>query len=123
MRVLIAEGREPTRSALKLLLQEEPGVHVTGEAADGDELLAALAADHSDVVLLDWELPGPAMVDLLPALRALNDQLSVVIFSGRPELRPKVLAAGADAFVSMCDPPQRLVATLQAIHEKSSPES
>ncbi len=94
---------------------EAPDLEVVGEAADSAELLAQLAAQQPNVVLLEWDLPGQPTEDLLPAVRGLDHRLEVIILSGRPELEPRARAAGADAFVSLCDPPQRLLAALQAI--------
>jgi DNA-binding NarL/FixJ family response regulator len=64
------------------------------------------------LVLLDWGLPGLPSKALLPALRALCPHLKVVVLSGRPEARQAALDAGADAFVSKIDPPERLLAAL-----------
>lgn len=115
MRLLIADRQAATRSALKILLREEPGLDVVGEAADSQELLALAESHRPDIVLLDWDLPGQPVAHLLAALRGLNSRPSVVILSGRPELEPTARAAGADAFVSMGDPPRRLLAALHAI--------
>jgi len=114
-RILIAARQAPNRAALRLLLQERHASEVVGEATDSAELLAWLATQRPNVVLLEWDLPGQPMEDLLPAVRDLDHRLEVIILSGRPELEPRARAAGADAFVSLCDPPQRLLAALQAI--------
>jgi DNA-binding NarL/FixJ family response regulator len=45
--------------------------------------------------------------------------LLVVVLSGRPEVRREALAAGADAFVSKVDPPERLLAALHAMDSRS----
>ena len=115
MRLLIADRQATTRSALRILFREEPGLDVIGEAADSQGLLALAKSLRPDVVLLDWELPGQPAADLLAALSKLNGRPSVIVLSGRPELESSARAAGADAFVSMVDPPKRLLAALRAI--------
>jgi DNA-binding NarL/FixJ family response regulator len=122
MRILIAGGKAPTRSALRLFLQEGHGWQVVGEAADSDELLAGVEGNHPSVVLLEWELPGKPATDLLPVLRGVNSGLIVVALSGRPELKVSALAAGADHFLSLGDSPRRLLAVLQAIQESMDPD-
>jgi DNA-binding NarL/FixJ family response regulator len=113
MRVLLADDQPKVRSALRLLLEQEPELSVVGEAATAEGLLAQVRAAHPDLVLLDWELPGlQAAHPLLPALRALNPCLSVIALSGRPEVYQAALAAGADAFVSKGDPPERLLSAV-----------
>ena len=114
MRVLLADDRSKTRFALRLLLERQPGIQVVGEAADAEELLAQAKATLPNVVLLDWELPNfTANSSTLSALRGVCPHLCVIVLSGRPETRMAALAAGADAFVSKADPPERLLAAVR----------
>jgi len=113
MRVLIADDQPQVRSALRLLLKQEPGVTVVGEAEDTQQALELAAGQRPDLVLLDWELPKNAGQRLLPALRARCPRVTVVALSGRPEARQAALDAGADAFVSKGDPPERVLATVK----------
>ena len=57
VRVLIADDDALVRSALSLLLSGADGIEVVGEAADGDEVPAAIAACAPDVVLMDIRMP------------------------------------------------------------------
>ena len=114
MRVLLADDRPKTRFALRLLLERQPGIQVVGEAADAEELLVQARVTCPNVVLLDWELPNLATDgSSLSALRGVCSRLCVIALSGRPEMRIAALAAGADAFVSKADPPERLLAAVR----------
>jgi len=117
IRILIADHQEATRQALRMLLQEEPGLIVSGDAADSEELLAKVEVIQPDTVLLDWELPGEPVKALLSTLRAPDGQLRVIVLSGRPELEEAALAAGADAFASKINPPKELVAAIYALQQ------
>lgn len=112
MRILLADDQAQVRSALRLLLTQEPGLSVVGEAAETGVLLAQAEATRPDVVLLDWELPGLQAATPLSILRARCPCLKIIVLSGRPEARQAALAAGADAFVSKGDPPERLLAAV-----------
>ena len=119
MRILLADRESNVRYGLRVLLEERSEFEVVGEAADADCLLAQTEAACPDLVLLSWELPGLAGTDLLPALRRIKDDLYVIVLSGRPEARQVVLDAGADAFVSKVEPPERLLAAIaSAEHTK-----
>ena len=115
MRVLLADDQSKVRSALRLLLEQQPGLSVVSEAAEAEDLLAQVEATQPDLVLLDWELPGLRADDRLPALRTRCPRLKVIALSGRPEARQAALTAGADAFVSKGEPPERLLTTLRAV--------
>jgi len=112
MRVLIADDRPEVRSAMRLLLRQQPGVTVVGEAVDTEQALKVAAGQRFDLVLLDWELPGQDRAPALVRLRAARPGLVVVALSGRPEARREALGAGADLFVSKGDPPERLLAAV-----------
>jgi DNA-binding NarL/FixJ family response regulator len=113
MRVLLADDQARVRSALRLLLEQLPEVEVLGEAVDATGLLDWLKAAHPDLVLLDWELPGLPTADPLRHLRDHWPGLLVVALSSQPGVRQAALDAGADAFVSKGDPPERLLAAVQ----------
>jgi DNA-binding NarL/FixJ family response regulator len=118
MRVLLADNQPQVRSALQILLKQEPGTSVVGEASEAEGLLTQIRATHPDLVLLDWELPGLPAIGSLSALRRVCPNLLVIALSGRPEVCQEALAAGVDAFVSKIDPPERLLAALHAMDSR-----
>lgn len=113
-RVLLADGDADVRRALTLLLQTALGLRVVGEAAD---LTGLAAPDHAqaDLLLVDWPSIGPEAARVLARLRSLNARLRVIVLSTRPEDAAAARAAGADAFLSKVDPPQRVLATVRAV--------
>jgi DNA-binding NarL/FixJ family response regulator len=112
MRILLADDQPRIRFALRVLLERQPGLKVVGEAVAAEDLLAQAESTRPDLVLLGWELPGLAAAGSLSALRRIRPDLSVIALSGRPEARRAALAAGADAFVSKIDPPDRLLTVI-----------
>jgi DNA-binding NarL/FixJ family response regulator len=115
MRVFLADDQAKVRSALRLLLEQEPGLSVVGEAAKAEDLLAQVQTTLPDLVLLDWELPGLGSADLLSVLNSLGCHLKVIALSGHLDAREEALVAGADAFVSKGEPPEQLLAALHAL--------
>ena len=65
---------------------------------DGQDLLASYAEDvDHDIILLDWNLPGLAGIDLLPLLRRKGIMLPVVFLTGRSEPDHEMLALSRGA--------------------------
>lgn len=120
MSILIGDARPRVRFGLRVLLEEQPGWQVAGEAPDAQALLALIGRCCPDLVLLDWELPGLPARELLAAIRHACPDLWVVCMSGRDELRQAVLRAGADVFAYKADPPGKL---LQLIRDLTMTES
>ncbi len=118
MRIMIADDQSYVRSALRVLLRQEPDVIVVGEAVNMKQTLEQAAGQRPDLVLLDWELPGQNGISVLAKLRAARPGLVVIALSGRPEARRAALAAGVDAFVSKGDPPEQLLAAVEEYGRK-----
>ena len=57
IRVLLADDEAPARRKLRALLSRAPDVEIVGEAADGEEAVAAIRAHAPDVVFLDIQMP------------------------------------------------------------------
>ena len=113
MRILLADDEPRVRFALRVLLEREPGFAVVGEAVDRSGLLDLVALTLPDLVLLGWELPGLAAAHPLALLRRIHPDVSVIALSVRSEARHAALSAGANAFVSKADPPERLMAAIR----------
>lgn len=115
MRVLLADDRVKVRSALRLYLEQEPGIQIVGEAADTTGLLLAMTNKAPDLVLLDWELPGLPAAQLLRLLRYERPSLKVIAMSSRPEAREAALEARANAFISKGASPERVLKILNEL--------
>lgn len=118
MRVLLADEQIRVRSALQILLCQEPGVNIVGEASEGQELVAQVRATQPDLILLDWGLPNLGAIGSLSRLQTAFPNLAVIVLSGRPEARLEALAAGADEFVSKIDPPAQLLVAIHTIEKR-----
>ena len=58
IRVIVTEDHKLLRQGLTMLLNEDAGIEVVGEAENGLELLQLLAHTPTDVVLMDINMPG-----------------------------------------------------------------
>jgi two-component system response regulator DesR len=121
MRILIADDQARVRFALRVLLAQQPGLELAGEASQARELLAQAEPSMPELVLLDWELPGLREVGGLAALRRATPGVRIVVLSGRVGARREALAAGADAFVSKGDPPEKVLAAVCGLMGHSVP--
>jgi len=118
MQIVIAGTQAVTRRAMNLLLVTRLGVEVVGEAGDESELMNLVKANRPDLVLLEEDLPGAQLGDLIPALRGLEFNPAVIVLDERPETEQAALAAGADAFVYKGDHPNNLLVAIEAIRMK-----
>ena len=115
MNILLADDNPEVRSALRLLLEQEPVSASIVEVSDSLGLLVQLRESCPLAVLLDWELPGSNRGDLLNSLRSCCPKIKVIALSSKYEARQEALAAGVDAFVSKAEPSELILTTLYSL--------
>ena len=119
MRVLLADDQAWLRSAMRVLLEQEPDIEIVGEACDTPSLQQATKALVPDLILLDWELPGfgalGAHQRFIHSLHTQWPALKIIALSVNLDAKSASLAVGAEAFVNKAEPPERLLATLRHI--------
>jgi DNA-binding NarL/FixJ family response regulator len=113
-RVYLADARREERSALRHLLLDLQ-MEVVGEAADWTTALAQAPTSRTDMLLVDWDLipSGPAAA--LGVLRkACPAALVIVLISHLDARHQAALSAGADAFISKGETPERVSERLRS---------
>jgi len=101
IRVAIADVHPLIRYGVRLTIEHEPGLRVSGEAESLDHLLALLDGTPSDVALLDAWMPGGGGAASVERVRAAHPEVAVVVFSEFADQEKIRLAfeRGADAYV------------------------
>ena len=112
MRILLADHHVHPRWALKTMLEEQPEFDLIGEALDAQGLLVLAEKQTADLVLMDRELPGIYIEELIARLRAIEPRPIIIVMSSEFEYSRVLLQAGVDAFVSKGDEPDWLLEKL-----------
>lgn len=95
------------------MLQEEPDLEIVGEAVDTEGLFELAKKAKADLVLIARKLPGCQIRGLISDLHVIEPRPIVIVMSTHIEDSRMTLEAGADAFVSKGDQPDRLLETLR----------
>jgi DNA-binding NarL/FixJ family response regulator len=101
VRVLLVDDDPMLRSGLRLMLAPDPTVEIVGEAADGDELLAAVDRHRPDVVLMDVRMERVDGVTATRLLQSQPDPPAVIVLTtfDTGDLVIRALEAGALGFL------------------------
>lgn len=116
VRVLLVDDHDLVRTGFRTILESEPGIEVVGEARDGGEAIAQVAALNPDVVCMDVQMPG---MDGLEATRRIvaargarpENPLGVLVLTtfDRDDYLFAALDAGASGFLLKNASPEKLV--------------
>ena len=116
VRVLLADDHGAIRAGLRLMLENEAGIVVVGEAADGARAISQARVLRPDVVLMDIRMPG---TDGIAATREITGQeLSHVLVLTTFDLDEYVFAAlraGAAGFLLKSVEPAALTAAVRRV--------
>lgn len=91
-RIVLIDGQQIFRQAVRALLAAEPDLVVVGEAGQLAAALEAVVAHRPDVVLSDLKLPDSPDMELIPQLRARCPQAAFVVLTAL-QARDHVAAA------------------------------
>ena len=114
-RVYIADAKTEERSALRLVLLDLK-MTIAGEAADWLTTLAQAPISRTDMLLIDWELLPDSPTSALDEIRkACPAALVIILISHLDARQQAALSAGADAFISKGESPERVAERLRSI--------
>lgn len=101
IRVLLVDDQMLVRQGIRSLLELSAEVDIVGEAGDGRQALAAIAAARPDVVLLDLRMPVLDGIGTLQALADATHQPPVLVLTtfDDDKLVLEALQAGAKGFL------------------------
>ncbi len=122
--ILIVEDESPILELLALNISQA-----------GYNPLRAISAEHaeklinealSDIILLDWMLPGMSGIDFAKKLRsnALTKTIPIIMLTARSDELDKVkgLEIGADDYITKPFSPRELNARIKAVLRRKAPE-
>ena len=118
IRILLATPQPDVRAALRLLLLDL-SMEVVGEAADWPVALALALETRPDMLLVDWELITVDSGNTLTQLRAVCPSAVVIVLISQLDARQQAaLSAGADAFISKGEMPDRVAERLRTAADR-----
>jgi len=117
IRVLIVDDHPVVRQGLRVLLEVQDGIEVTGEAGDGPTALARAAEQQPDVILLDLKLPGLDGLAVLEQLKNTTAKVLVLTSVTDPVAAGRAMREGAAGVLYKDVDPDALVRAIRAVHD------
>jgi two-component system response regulator AtoC len=119
--ILVVDDDDGLRESFRLVLEDE---YELLDASDGKQALEVLRASPVDLVLLDIRLPDLDGIQVLERIKALDEQIEVILVTAVKTVRTAVAAMKLGAFDYLTKPfeEDELVAVIRRALEKRSLE-
>lgn len=117
IRVLIVDDHPLVRESVKLLIQQESGWVVCGEAEDRDQALEIIAALEPHLVVLDLSLKDSHGTELIKILRDQYPKMFILVLSMHDELiyAERAIRAGAHGYVAKNEDLSKIRAAIRCV--------
>jgi NarL family two-component system response regulator LiaR len=116
IRVLIVDDHKVVRQGLRFLLEQEAGIEVVGECADGSAAIQAVRTLEPTVVLLDLFMPGHNGISVLTQIKQDRPATEVLMLTSSTDDEHLLAAvrAGALAYLPKTAGVDQVVASVRA---------
>lgn len=116
-KIFIVDDHPLVRQGLGMLINQQPGLRVVGEAADAQQALAGIAQSKPDLAIIDLSLKGIDGLELTKSLKKQYPKLAVLILSMYDEAvyAERALKAGARGYIMKSEANQELLNAIQRV--------
>jgi two-component system NarL family response regulator len=119
IRVLIADDHALFRRGLEMVLKEEPGIELVGQASDGAQAVQMAGEALPDVVLMDIRMPKITGIEAARQLKQAAPSAKIVMLtvSDEEEDRFEAIRAGASGYLLKDIPLDEVAEAVRALIE------
>jgi RNA polymerase sigma factor (sigma-70 family) len=119
IRVILADDHSVMRRGLRLILEQQEGFEVLGEAHDGREAVSLAQALHPDVAVLDITMPNLNGIEAARQITEKQPEVGVVVLSMHADESYvlRALKAGARGYLLKESPESDFLAAIRSVSE------
>jgi DNA-binding NarL/FixJ family response regulator len=120
--VLLVDPQAVVRAGLKLFLEQAPGIHVAGEAIDGNQALIQIETLKPDVIISDIQTPGVSGFEIARRMQAAQKTNAVLLFTANDDdiYISAFLKSGARGYLLKTASPEEIITAVQDVFQKKS---
>lgn len=115
--VLVADDHFIVREGLRRLIEGEDDIRLSGEAADGRELLEQVETHRPDVVILDIGMPELTGLETLEQIGSKYPDVKTILLSvhAEPPIVQNAISLGVDGYLLKSARPDEILAAIRAV--------
>lgn len=117
--IVVADDVPVVRLGVRLLIDNEPGWRLAGEATNGPEALELVREHSPDLLLLDLEMPEMTGLEVLETLAGEPHDTKIAVLTGGAETRNvlRSFELGARGVIAKDVPPLEILEGIRAVFD------
>ena len=123
IRILIADDHAIVREGLRVLISNERGLELVGEASDGFEAVEQARRLKPDVILIDLVMPGKGGQEAIEEIMRENSEARILVLTsfGEDERLFPAIKSGAHGYLLKDSLPQELLQAIRDVQQARYP--
>ena len=115
--VFLVDDHPLVRESLARLIEQQPDLHVCGEADTAASALAAIGAARPDVAIVDLSLGDRSGIDLIRDLKQIHPRVAVLVLSMHDEqlYAERALRAGARGYIMKREATRNVILAIRRV--------
>ena len=116
-RIYIVDDHPLVRQGLTQIVANETDMEICGEAEDSPAAIRGVGEANPDAIIVDISLKGTNGLELIKNLKAIHEDIPILVFSMHDETiyAQRALRAGAKAYVMKKESPSKVVDAIRKI--------
>jgi len=117
VRILIVDDHPIVRRGIAAMIDQEPDLQVVAEAEGYHEALDIIRGQQLDLAIVDMTLKDIGGLELVKQVRAIDDELPILVLSMHDEAlyAERVLRAGARGYIMKQEGTDKLVSAIRTV--------
>ena len=122
IKIVLADDHTIVRQGLRSILEQQAGINVVAEAANGREAVRLTEQLKPDVVVMDFSMPDLNGLEATRQIKQRVPETKVLILTrhANQEYVKSILSAGASGYLVKKSAAEELVIAIQAVHRGDS---
>jgi DNA-binding NarL/FixJ family response regulator len=118
LRILIIDDHVMVRAGLRMLIEQEPGLRIVGEASDLSTAVSLAAGEQPDIILLDVDMAGQNGLDILADLLTTVAHTRVLVLTGvrDPAVHRDAIRRGASGVLAKEQAGEVLIKAIRKVY-------
>ena len=115
--VFLVDDHELVRTGIRRILEDVRGIKVVGEAENGENAVHWCRDNHSDVILMDMNMPGIGGLEATKKILRVRPETRIIVLTVHSEdpFPTKVMQAGASGYLTKSSAPDEMIQAIRAV--------